>query len=228
MQDEKEYLASITLPERIPANFHWVTDDLATGGDLHWQVGHAEQQIEELVEAGITHIIDMRMEWTDEVLVSECAPHIKYLHLRTNDAHGYRMPADVFDNGVAFARQAQAEGGKVLAHCHMGINRGPSMAMAILLDRGYQPREAFDLIRTQRDIAAIGYARDAVIAHTLRDEGMTDDDAYDFVQEFIAYENSVWTPEENQRINRIIRGIRAQEGGTILNTQLAIPTDEAG
>lgn len=51
---------------------------------------------------------------------------------------------------------------KVVVHCHMGVNSGPSMAYAILLSRGYGPVEALDLIRSARPIAAILYAADAL------------------------------------------------------------------
>jgi dual specificity phosphatase 3 len=205
VQNEQEYIASITLPERHPLNLHWITDDLATGGDLHHNEVKASQQIEQLVEDGVTHIIDMRMEWSDEEVVRRHAPHIKYLHLRTNDAHGYRMPHRVFDEGVEFARQAQAIGGKVLAHCHMGINRGPSMAMAILLDRGMDPIPAFELLREKRDIVGLAYAADALDAHLLRTDGDRQ-----VLMDFLQHEQNVWTPEEVRRINATIRRLHEE------------------
>ena len=51
-----------------------------------------------------------------------------------------------------------------MVHCHMGINRGPSMAYAMLLDAGYDVVEALDMIRKARPIAGIIYAIDAVRA----------------------------------------------------------------
>jgi dual specificity phosphatase 3 len=51
---------------------------------------------------------------------------------------------------------------QVLTHCHMGINRGPSMAFAILLATGMEPVEALDAIHSARPIAAISYAHDAL------------------------------------------------------------------
>ncbi len=60
----------------------------------------------------------------------------------------------------------------MLVHCHMGINRGPSMAYACLLVLGWDPIEAMTAIRTARPIAAIGYAEDALDWHhrTYRDQ----------------------------------------------------------
>ena len=51
---------------------------------------------------------------------------------------------------------------QVLAHCHMGINRGPSMAYAILLATGMEPVAALTAIREARPIAAIAYDGDAL------------------------------------------------------------------
>jgi dual specificity phosphatase 3 len=204
---EEEFKA--ILHRKQPVNYDWVLDDLATGGDLHWQHEKAVEQIEQVVEDGITHIIDMRMEWSDEDLVREYAPDIQYLNIKTDDDFGYHIPQSAFDEGVEFARQAVAADGKVLAHCHMGINRGPSMAMAILLDRGWSPIKAFDHIRKQRSVCAIGYAEDALLAHLLR-EAM--DSASVVLDNFDRHVKRKMTQNEMNRINGIIRGLRAEEG----------------
>ena len=57
---------------------------------------------------------------------------------------------------------------KVLVHCHMGINRGPSLAFAALLASGWDPVDAIDRIRQVRPIAAVGYAEDALAWHHRR------------------------------------------------------------
>ena len=54
---------------------------------------------------------------------------------------------------------------KIVVHCHMGVNRGPSMGFAYLLDQGWQPVDALTAIRSARPIAAIAYASDALRAH---------------------------------------------------------------
>lgn len=73
------------------------------------------------------------------------------------------MPDAWFDRGVAFALDALAQPGtKVLSHCHMGINRGPSLAYAILLALGTDPVEALDALRRVRPIANAWYAEDAL------------------------------------------------------------------
>lgn len=144
------------------ANITWLTDNLYTGGDLPPFDPDRLDHLEQWVDAGITHVIDNRLEWSDEDLVAEQAPAIAYLHNGVDDA-GQRMPDSWFDDGVAFALQALAEpDATVLAHCHMGINRGPSMALAILLALGWDVVDALDRIRGERPIAAVGYAEDAL------------------------------------------------------------------
>lgn len=144
------------------ANASRVTTNLWIGGDLDTQhPAIASKQLEELEEAGITDILDCRIEWDDQSWVRANKPHIGYLWLGVDDA-GQRMPDAWFDRGVVHALERLAAGGTVLVHCHMGINRGPSMGFAIMLALGWDPIEALDRIRERRPIAAAGYAEDAL------------------------------------------------------------------
>jgi dual specificity phosphatase 3 len=126
----------------------------------------AERQLREWIDAGITDIIDARGECRegggDKTLVERIAPGVNYHWVGTND-NGNGQSDEWFDIGVAIARKALTDQfRKVLFHCHMGVNRGPSMAYAVLLDLGYGPVAALDLIRTARPIAAMLYAEDAL------------------------------------------------------------------
>ena len=144
------------------ANAAFVTRQLLVGGDLDTRDTElAASQLGELVEAGVTHVVDARIEWNDEEWVSERAPEIGYLHHGMDDA-GQRVPGEWFDVGVSWALEAMKGDGVVLTHCHMGINRGPSIAYAIMLAQGWPPVAALDTIRGSRPIAAIGYATDAL------------------------------------------------------------------
>ncbi len=110
-------------------------------------------------------MVDNRFEWNDDDLVAEHCPEIQYLHNGVDDA-GQQMPDEWFDPGTDFVLGALSEPDtKVLVHCHMGINRGPSLAYACLLALGQDPIEAMTTIRTARPIAAIGYADDALDWH---------------------------------------------------------------
>ncbi|PFG18023.1 dual specificity protein phosphatase-like protein [Propionicimonas paludicola] len=140
------------------ANADFVTQRIAVGGDLSANFELARRQLAELSEAGITHIIDLRAEWTDESLVRRWEPGIRYLYHPVDD-DGAVIPGRWFDGVVEWARQALADPeAKLLVHCHMGVNRAPSVVLAILLDAGMGVRPALEAIRTARPVAAIDYA----------------------------------------------------------------------
>ena len=152
-------------PVLSTANAAFVTDQLLVGGDLDTRDTElATSQLRELVEAGVTHVVDARIEWNDEEWVSEHAPEIGYLHHGMDDA-GQEVPAEWFDVGVSWALEAMEAQGTVLTHCHMGVNRGPSLGFAVLLAQGWDLVEALDAIRAARPIAWIAYAEDALRWH---------------------------------------------------------------
>lgn len=139
-----------------------VTKQLIVSGDLAEDPNRATQQLKRWQQAGVTHILDLRYEWSDEDLVAEHAPSIVYCSAPTDD-DGRRQPDDWFDTGIAFAIETFSHPRAVLlVHCHMGVNRAPSMAFRILLELGWDPIEALDTIREARPIANIGYATDAL------------------------------------------------------------------
>ncbi len=147
------------------ADAAFVTPDLVVGGDLDTRdIGLATSQLHELIGAGVTHIVDARIEWSDEQWVTETAPAIAYLHHGMDDA-GQQVPGSWFDAGVSWAIEAMEQGGIVLTHCHMGINRGPSLGFAVLLAQDWDMVEALDAIRSARPIAWIAYAEDALRWH---------------------------------------------------------------
>ncbi|SDT12108.1 Protein-tyrosine phosphatase [Nocardioides scoriae] len=150
------------------ADAAFVTDQLLVGGDLDTRDHQrAAIQLRELLEAGLTHVVDARVEWSDQEWVRELAPQVGYLHHGMDDA-GQRVPGAWFDTGVAWAQGAIDGGGVVLTHCHMGINRGPSLGYAVMLAQGWDPVEALDRIRAARPIAWVAYAEDALRWHHRR------------------------------------------------------------
>lgn len=187
-------------------NIDFVLSRLAAGGDLPVDEAAALADLAALVEAGVTHIIDCRQEWSDERFVAAHAPGVTYLHHGVDDA-GQRMPDWWFDAGTAFALEALARPGtKVLAHCHMGINRGPSMAYAILLRLGWEPVAAMDAIRSARPIAYIAYAEDALDWHHRRTGASELDRRRD------RRALRAWRAADTLDVDAVIRGIRSAEG----------------
>ncbi len=141
----------------------FVGDRLALCGDLPSRtLTPALEQLAEWQAAGITDILDVREEWSDADLVADHAPEVTYHWLGTND-DGRGQAAEWYAQGVAIARRVLAHPDRrLLVHCHMGVNRGPSMAYAILLGLGEDHIAAMEQIRAARPIAATIYAPDAL------------------------------------------------------------------
>jgi len=153
----------VTIP-----NLDFVTPQIATGGDLPPFWDDLVPALQAWQDLGITHVIDNREEWSDEDVVAQLAPEIRYLYNGVDDA-GRGQPDRWFDDGVAWARQVLADpDAKVLIHCHMGINRGPSVGFAVLLALGWDPVEAIASIRRARPVANVWYAADALSWHQQR------------------------------------------------------------
>lgn len=148
------------------ANASWVTDRLIVGGDLDVHDDHrAAHQLLELVNAGLTHIVDVRLECNDEEWVTELDRGMTYLWHGMDDA-GQRVPGAWFDVTVDWVLEALEDPyAVVLTHCHMGINRGPSLGFAVLLALGWDCVEALAAIRQARPIAHVAYAEDALRWH---------------------------------------------------------------
>ena len=152
------------LPTAESANLHFVTPRLAVGGDLDaYDDTLASEQLDDIVRLGITHVLDVRLEWSDEQAVAEHASHVQYLHHGMDDA-GQQVPHEWFEEAVSWVEAAyeQDPDAIVLTHCHMGINRGPSLGFAVLLSQGWDPVEAIAAIRAARPQANVWYAADAL------------------------------------------------------------------
>ena len=158
------------LPLAKLANLHFVTPRLAIGGDLSSEdPGLSRLQLAEICELGITHVVDTRLEWSDQEAVAESAPHVRYLDHGMDDA-GQQVPPEWFEEAVAWVEAAYEDDpdAVVLTHCHMGINRGPSLGFAVLLAQGWDPVEAIAAIRSARPQANVWYAADALAWHHAR------------------------------------------------------------
>ena len=160
-------MTTLSLPHLDRANASFVTPFLLVGGDLSFDDDEAVAQLEELRSAGVTHVVDVRLEADDSSFVAERAPELRYLQLGVDD-RGQRIPGRWFDRGVGVGLDAIADGGVVLTHCHMGINRGPSLGFATLLAFGWDAVEALTTIRAARPIAYVDYAEDALRWHHRR------------------------------------------------------------
>jgi hypothetical protein len=84
-------------------------------------------------------------------------------------------------------------------HCHMGINRGPSLAFAALLDEGWDPVEALDTITRTRPIAFLAYADDALRWHHART------DASQATRRFQQQALAAWRARRNRQLEDVLR-----------------------
>jgi len=123
----------------------WVTDRIAVGGGI-WTPGNMAA----VAAAGVTHILDMQIEFDDTALA---APHGITVLWNPIDDDFQPKPPEVFERGVAFARQAlEADDSKLLVHCAAGVHRAPMMALAILCSMGWKLGEAMDAIESKRPL----------------------------------------------------------------------------
>ncbi len=195
----------MTGPQPRVANAAFVTDHLLVGGDLDARDSAlAERQLAELVDLGVTHLVDVRVEWDDLDYVAERAPDLAYLHHGMDDA-GQHVPDAWFEQGARWVLEAIEGGGTVLAHCHMGINRGPSLGFAVLLAQGWDPVEALDAIRRARPQAYVAYAEQALRWH----HGRTTRSAERFARDQARVKR--WREDNALDLERVIR-LKRQQG----------------
>ncbi len=124
----------------------WLTDRIAVGGGI-WTV----QNMATVAREGVTHIIDMQIEFDDTPLARTHG--IEVLWNPTDDDFQAK-PAALLQCGVEFAEAALAdEAAKVFIHCAAGVHRGPMMALAILGSMGWKLDDAQELIEARRPVA---------------------------------------------------------------------------
>src|SRR5215813_10334454 len=124
----------------------WVTDRLAVGGGI-WN----DQNMADLVRLGVTHIINMQIEFDDRPLARPYP--VLVLHNPTDDDFQPKPP-ELFQAGVDFAQEALDDPeAKIFIHCAAGVHRAPMMTLAILRVLGWSLDDARDTIMERRYVA---------------------------------------------------------------------------
>jgi protein-tyrosine phosphatase len=123
----------------------WVTDRIAVGGGI-WN----EANMIEVARQGVTHIIDMQIEFDDTRLAE---PYdVKVLWNPTEDDFQPKPPR-LFQRGVDFAVVALEDpDSKLFIHCAAGVHRAPMMALAVLRAQGWSLIDAVSEIEDKRDV----------------------------------------------------------------------------
>lgn len=137
------------------ADFSEITGRLLTGAAVN-----SSADVDALAAAGVTHVIDCRGEFDDAALLA-AHPHMLYLWNGTAD-DGQPKSVDWFGKSLVFALPALAiPDTRIYAHCAAGVNRGPSMAYAIMRACGWDGLTALALIKAKRPVAQVRYSADA-------------------------------------------------------------------
>ena len=124
----------------------WVTERIAIGGGI-WNA----ENMAEVAEAGITHIIDMQIEFDDTPLAAEQGIVVLW---NPTDDNFEAKPTRLFQRGVEFALEALQDGeAKLFIHCAAGVHRAPMMALALLGSMGWELGKARELIQGRRPVA---------------------------------------------------------------------------
>ena len=123
----------------------WVTDRIAVGGGI-WN----EAKMMEVVRAGVTHIINMQIEFDDRPLAEPYGVEVLWNPV---DDDFLPKPPEVLERGVQFALQAfEDPQAKVFIHCAAGVHRAPMMALALLRSMGWSLKEAKESMETLRPV----------------------------------------------------------------------------
>jgi protein-tyrosine phosphatase len=121
----------------------WITDRIAVGGGI-WN----DENMAEVVRRGVTHIIDMQIEFDDRPLAEKYA--VKVLFNPTDDDF-LPKPPKLFQSGVEFALEALEDPrAKVYIHCAAGVHRAPMMTLALLRVMGWTLKNAVEVMMERR------------------------------------------------------------------------------
>jgi protein-tyrosine phosphatase len=123
----------------------WVTGRIAVGGGI-WNAANMAA----VARAGVTHIIDMQIEFDDTALAE---PHGIEVLWNAVDDDFQPKPPEIFRRGVEFALAALDQPGtKLYIHCAAGVHRAPMMALAVLCALSWKMQEAMQLIEARRPV----------------------------------------------------------------------------
>jgi predicted protein tyrosine phosphatase len=127
-------------------NLSWITRHLAVGGSFPGDRAAALSR-----DLGIRAVIDLRSEARDDeaVLLQE---GLALLHLPTDDHCA--IAQDMLDRGVAFAGRHLDRGEPVLIHCEHGIGRSATLALCVLVSRGFAPLDALERAKARRPLVS--------------------------------------------------------------------------
>jgi protein-tyrosine phosphatase len=130
---------------KLGMDITWITGRIALGGGI-WTA----ENMAELARMGISHIIDMQIEFDD---TPQAEPHAIEVLWNGTDDDFQPKPPELFENGVDFAAQAlEPEDTKLFIHCAAGVHRAPMMTLAVLCSMGWELGTAMETIMSRRPV----------------------------------------------------------------------------
>lgn len=133
---------------------NFVTERIALGA-----APYTIEDIEDMVDVGITHVLDCRSEYSNRAIFED--QPIQVLINGIPD-WGYSVPSDWFHESIEYALRVLAQKHtKLYIHCAGGIHRGPSTCYAVIRALGLSSEDAERMIYDARPIADLIYKEDA-------------------------------------------------------------------
>jgi len=106
--------------------------------------------MEELVQAGVSHVLNMQIEFDDRPLAE---PHGVRVLWNPTDDDFLLKPPELLKRGVDFALEAlEAAEARLYVHCAAGVHRAPMMTLAVLCALEWEIEAAMVLIETRRPV----------------------------------------------------------------------------
>lgn len=121
-----------------------ITPQIYLGGQLR------PPGIRLLKKWGITAIISLRQTPPLKYITSL---GLRSLHLPTPDLKAPSL--EHIEAGINFIQNEIDQGGKVYIHCHYGEGRGPTMALAYLMNQGLSLEDALKLVKKSRSFISL-------------------------------------------------------------------------
>jgi protein-tyrosine phosphatase len=123
----------------------WITSRIGLGGGI-WN----EENMAELARMGITHVIDMQIEFDDTPLAE---PHGIQVLWNATDDDFQPKPPELFERGVTFAAEAlEQPDSKLFIHCAAGVHRAAMMTLGVLCSMGWELGTAMETISARRPV----------------------------------------------------------------------------
>ena len=123
----------------------WITDRIALGGGI-WNA----ENMAAVAAAGITHIVDMQVEFDDRPLAEPYG--VQVLWNPTDDDFTPKSP-EMLKRGVDFAVEAMKDPeARLYVHCAAGVHRSAMMLLAVLCAMGWEIDAAMYEIESRRPV----------------------------------------------------------------------------